>query len=172
MIFPNRKAIRPGTTRRVRQRGYNYSAAGYYFVTICTHERHSYFGVIENGEMTQSPAGAMVHDAIASIPDFHANTTIDAFVVMPNHVHILIGLAVRIEDIADETNLIDIVQWLKTTTHRRFGDGVKRLGWKPYSGKVWQSSFHDHIVRNERELGILRDYVANNVYRWGEDEFY
>lgn len=156
----------------MRIKEYDYRSPGYYFVTICTHARHHYFGRIHGGEVILTEPGEMVRDCINTIPDRFENTTIDCFVVMPNHVHILIGLVVRLEDTPEVTNLIDVMQWFKSTTHRRYTDCVRKLGWLGYDGKVWQEGYHDHVVRNERQLEILRSYVASNPANWEEDEMY
>ncbi|MCO5217127.1 MAG: transposase [Thermomicrobiales bacterium] len=154
----------------MRIKDYDYRTPGYYFITICTHQRNHYFGYIRSGEMRLSDPGKMVSDLAGSLPNNFANTSIDCYVVMPNHVHLLIGLAVRLEDTAGETNLIDVMHWFKSTTHRRYTDGVQSLGWPGYDGKVWQEGYHDHVVRNDRQLDILREYVASNVARWESDE--
>lgn len=172
MTFIDRKVTRPGTTRRVRMDGHDYAYPGYYFVTICTHGRQMLLGHIEDGSIIRTSAGMMVESVIAESETRFSTVTIDSQIVMPNHVHVLIGLAIGLEDDALTENLSDIVRWIKNATHRRSGIGVTQAGWQPYRGKLWQKSFHDHIVRGEKELETLRNYIATNVVRWGEDAFY
>lgn len=171
MSHSNRRDTRPGVTRRMRLKDYDYCTPSYYFVTVCTHNRSSYLGHITNNTIHLTKAGEMVTTCIRNVTDHFADISIDSFVVMPNHLHIMIGIAVRLTDDDSRTNLSHVVQWLKMTTHRLYSEGVRREGWPPYQGKVWQEGFHDHIIRNDRELEILRDYIARNVERWDEDQF-
>ncbi len=172
MPFPDRTSIRPGTTRRVRLKDFDYSTPGYYFITICTHNRHHYFGSIAGEVLSLTPAGNMVADAIRESESVFPSTAVDSFIVMPNHIHVLFGQSVRLEDEPGTTDLIDVVQWLKSTTHQRFRKGVLKHRWTPYDRLVWQEGYHDHIVRNERELDALRAYVMKNVATWEKDRFY
>ena len=172
MNIPDRKTTRPGTTRRVRLLDYDYSTPGYYFVTICTHERQQLFGEIRGETMRLTPAGCMVTEVIDQCPERFSSVSIDCHVVMPNHIHVLFGLSVRIDDEPGTDDLTGVVHWLKSTVHQRFRAGVRSSGWKPYSGKIWQTGYHDHIIRNEKDLAILRQYVAHNVEMWEKDRFY
>ena len=172
MKIPDRRTTRPGTTRRVRLKDFHYSTPGFYFVTICTHDRQNLFGTIENELLTLSPGGNMVAEVIGECPARFASVSIDAYVVMPNHIHVLIGLAIRLDDDPGTDDLKDVVHWLKSTVHQRFRAGVQSKGWRPYQGRIWQSGFHDHIVRNEKDLETLRQYVASNVESWEKDRFY
>ncbi|MCO5216374.1 MAG: transposase [Thermomicrobiales bacterium] len=172
MPYPDRRETRPGVTRRLRLKDHDYRSPSYYFVTICTHDRHPYFGHITNKTMHLTNAGQMVTTCIEDIPDQFPDIAIDSFVVMPNHLHIMIGIAVRLTDKEGETNLSRVVQWFKMTTHRLYAEGVRNEGWLPYHRKVWQEGFHDHIVRNDKELDILRRYIAENVERWDQDQLF
>lgn len=172
MSYSDRRANRSGVTRRMRLKDYDYKTPSYYFVTICTHNRYAYFGHISCHTMHLSEPGQMVEDSIKAIPDQFPDITVDSYVVMPNHVHILVGIAVRLTDDDGVTSLSRVVQWFKITTHRLFAEGVRKHNWPPYQGRVWQEGFHDHIVRNDKELEILRAYIAENVERWEQDQFF
>ncbi len=172
MSYPHRRDTRPDTTRRLRLKDYDYHTPGYYFITICTYDRYRYFGDIADGIMNLSSAGEMVSDVIEDIPVRFPDVSIDSSVVMPNHVHLLIGLALRSTDEPLTINLSEVVQWFKMSTHRRYSEGVQRDGWAPYQWKVWQEGFHDRIVRSDKELDILRRYIVENVERWDQDQFF
>lgn len=172
MNFSERKVSRPGTTRRVRMDGHDYSYPGYYFVTICTHNRQHLLGNVLNETLHLSPAGKMVNDQIPCIEKRFENAVVDSEIVMSNHVHMLIGLAVRTDDEGGLDNLSDVVRWIKNSTAARFSTGVKTAGWPRYDGRVWQKGFHDHIVRNDQQLQILRRYIATNVESWESDKFH
>ncbi len=85
--------------RSIRVRGYDYSQAGAYFITICTYERACLFGKIVDGKMTLNDAGRMVESCWQDIPDHFPHADLDEFVIMPNHIHGIIAL----RDM-DETN--------------------------------------------------------------------
>lgn len=89
-----------------------------------------------------------------------------------NHVHILVGLSIRLQDEPGHENLQDVMHWFKSTSHQRYRAGVKNANWRPYDRQVWQEGFHDHIVRSEIELETLRKYIATNVEMWEKDRFY
>lgn len=84
--------------RSIRLKGYDYSQAGAYFVTICTQNRAEIFGEIRNGEMALSEAGKMIDHWWNVLPSKFSNVILDAFVIMPDHMH---GILV----IDDEVNV-------------------------------------------------------------------
>ena len=63
----------------------------------------------------------------------------------------------------------DVVHRFKTLTTKRYADGVKRSGWMPFAGRLWQRNYYEHIVRNEESLNRIRDYILNNPARWSFD---
>lgn len=78
--------------RTIRLQGYDYASSGAYFITICTHQRECLFGEIVDGEMRLNALGQMVHACWQRLPFHFPNLTLDAFVVMPNHVHGILAL--------------------------------------------------------------------------------
>jgi putative transposase len=103
---------------------------------------------------------------------------VDAFVVMPNHVH---GVLVLGEDRVGDADrrrrrrgtvrtpslsLSTIVQRFKTFTMHEYGCGVASQGWPRYPGRLWQQRFYGHMVRSERDLAAIREYIANNPLHW------
>ena len=62
-----------------------------------------------------------------------------------------------------------IMQWFKTMTTNAYIRGVKQDGWEPFPGKLWQRNYYERIVRNERGLNAVRQYIQNNPVRWTED---
>lgn len=80
--FRNRYRI-----QSARLQGYDYRNAGAYFITICTQHRNHFFGECENKQMQLSPLGLLAEQLWFEIPDHFPNTSLDAFVVMPNHIH-------------------------------------------------------------------------------------
>ncbi len=68
--------------------------------------------------------------------------------------------------------LPDVVHRLKTLTTKRYADGVKHHGWKPFPGRLWQRNYWEHVVRNERELHRIREYISTNPAKWELDRLY
>lgn len=127
------------------------------------------FGGISNDYVSLNPAGEMVNDIWSELPTSFRGVTIDNHVVMPNHVHVLIGIGIRAMDPLKLTSLIDVVHWYKSLSTTRYIRGVKNQDWPRFNRRLWQQGFHDHIVRNDRELEIIRRYIVENPKRWEED---
>jgi len=166
--------------RSIRLRGYNYSAAGAYFVTLCVQDRRCLFGDVTDGVVGLSDAGHMVDDVWTEMPMFYRGVDIDGFVVMPNHIHGIITLVGAGPCACPETgrpqgaaptaiSLPDVVQRFKTLTTRRYADSVKRLGWPAFRGRLWQRGYYERIIRDDVELNRIRRYVAENPQYWAED---
>jgi putative transposase len=176
--------------RSIRLKGYDYRQSGAYFVTICTQDRAFLFGQVAQGEMRLNEAGKMVCDVWNDLPAFYAGVQTDAFIVMPNHIHgiiILVGAGPRAcpgqppvgvgpraypgqpQGVAPTLGLPDVVHRFKTMTTKRYADGVKRLGWEPFRGRLWQRNYCEHIIRNEESLNRVREYILTNPMRWALD---
>ncbi|HKJ37936.1 MAG TPA: transposase [Anaerolineales bacterium] len=167
--------------RSIRLKGYDYSSNGAYYVTFVTQGREHFHGKIINKEMILNDAGQMIVKWWNEIPNKFPNVVLGASVVMPNHFHCIIyivgadlrvrplDLRVRPNDETPKSSLSQIVQWFKTMTTNEYIRGVKQLEWKPFSGKLWQRDYYEHIIRNERELKQKTDYILDNPSRWDDD---
>jgi len=165
MIY-NRKSL--------RLQNYDYSRPGYYFVTICAYRNRKIFGNIVGAGPCAGPKsnlnnfGLMVHSIWSDIPKFYPNIEIDEFVVMPNHFHGIVILSEnngRTQGSAPTLSLSDIIQRFKSLTTTRHCH-ITNL-----STKLWQRNYHDHIIRNEKDLNCIREYIANNPQDWDKDEY-
>ncbi len=175
--------LRDRNRRSIRLWGYDYSQAGAYFVTICTQKRACLFGDIIDGNMVLNDAGRMVDIVWNEIPKYYAGIDIDAFQIMPNHIHGIIVIVVgagpcacpdtgQPQGVAPTTaglSLPDVVHRFKTLTTKRYADGVKQHNWPRFPGKLWQRNYYEHIVRNENELNRIRQYIINNPVKWELD---
>jgi len=165
--------------RSIRLRGYDYTDTGAYFVTICAQGRECLFGDTANGALRLNDAGRMVQAVWGELPTNYPGVETDAFVVMPNHVHaiiVFVGAAPcdRPDDgqpqgVAPTLSLPDVVHRFKTMTTKRYVDGVKLMGWTPFRGHLWQRNYYEHIIRDETELGRIREYITTNPARWAVD---
>ena len=181
-----------------RLEGYDYSRAGCYFVTVCTQGRQCLFGKIIEGEMVLNDAGKLVvhwwHETESKFPHLE----LEQYVLMPNHIHgivMLVGadLCVRpqrrnikpsnchqIEQERKEQNqqgghtgppLQEIIQWFKTMTTNEYIKEVKSRRFPPFEKRIWQRSFYDHVIRDDDDLGRIREYIQNNPLKWSLDEY-
>lgn len=169
--FPQRKSP--------RLTGYDYTQAGAYFVTICTYQRQHLFGNISNERMLLTQVGEIATERWYVLPEHHRGVELDAFVVMPNHMHgIIVVGTMPASSGADNTGVVPtgklaagslgaVVGSYKSGVTRRIREalGVDDL-------IVWQGRYHDHIIRDERGLNAIRQYVHNNVALWQQDTFY
>lgn len=165
----------------IRYKGYDYSQAGAYFLTICTKDHACLCGDIIDGQLLLSDSGRMITTWWAEIENKFTNVKIDEFVVMPNHFHgiiIIVGADLCVcpenDDIEKGEHagspLPRIVQWFKTMTTNEYIRNVKQNNWPPFNGKLWQRNYYDHVMRNEDELNRIREYIINNPLKWTEDE--
>lgn len=167
-----------------RLQGYNYAQTGAYFVTICTHERVHWFGAVADGAMVLSRAGEIAWERWFALPDHHPNIELDAFIVMPNHVH---GIVVLAPDHTDNADVVPTAVWgagnldnagvvpMLGTVIGSYKSGVTRRIREVYQEpelRLWQGRYHDHIIRSEVDLNRIREYVANNPARWDTDSVY
>ncbi|HXX35432.1 MAG TPA: transposase [Thermodesulfobacteriota bacterium] len=164
----------------IRLRNYDYSHSGYYFVTVCTQHRKEWFGKVRNGQMELNIFGEIAEDLWTEIPGHFGYVRVDEFAVMPNHVHgvliierDLVGNAymrshqgnASMHSLHDKTKMLlsKVVQQYKASVTRRINSSGTDDRF------VWQKSFYDHIVRSEKSLGLIREYIQNNLLKWDSD---
>jgi putative transposase len=145
----------PGLERQSpRLRGYDYSATGSYFVTVCARNGACWFGTIVDDRMLLTRLGRIVTKCWEEIPLHFREVQLDEFVVMPNHMHGIVCLT----GAGHAPPLHLLIGSLKAA--------ASRLAGRP----LWQRSYFDRVIRNEAELQHLRQYVADNPLRWALDE--
>ena len=136
------------TRKPNRLQHYDYSRAGYYFVTICTHNKTEFFGEIMGGQMTQNAAGEMVTRTWHELPVFYHGIRTDQFQIMPNHSHgiiVIVGDGPRAvpneahinpngqpQGAVPTLSLSKVIHRFKTLTTRLYIRGVQNNGWKPF----------------------------------------
>mgnify|MGYP000913469741 FL=1 len=151
--------------RSIRLKGYDYSQSGACFVTICTQNRVCLFGDIVDGEMRLNDAGKIVHGVWNDLPNHYPGMELDAFVVMPNHVHgiiVIVGAGLKLAP--TKRGLPEIIRGFKTFSSRR----INELRGTP-GIPVWQRNYYEHIVRNDESLYRIREYIINNPMQWEQD---
>ena len=150
-----------------RLKDYDYSLFGAYFLTICTHKFQYLFGEIEFGARGNSThlsdIGIIVQKNIEGLQGRFPEFDILNYVIMPNHIHILV-LKVDIGS-SNSRTVSDFVCSFKSLA-------TKEIRLEYPAIQVWKNSFHDHIIRNDRDLTVHWDYIEQNVNRWQKDDYY
>ena len=144
-----------------RLAGYDYRQAGAYFITICTHRRYCILGSVIGGVFQPTVSGNLAAACWRALPSHYPNVALDAFVIMPNHVH---GILMLTDRATERTPLSEIIRGYKTWSARSINRHRQQSG-----TPVWQRSYHDHIIRNETALDDIRAYIAANPLRWASD---
>jgi len=158
--------------RSIRLKDYDYTQAGAYFVTICTHRRECVLGDVAAGAMVLSQMGRIVRACWGEIPDHFAHVELDASVVMPDHIH---GIIVIVEGTACRAlnralnrapttesfgkpvpgSLPTIIRSFKSAATRLINQHRGTPG-----ARVWQRNYYEHLIRNERALARIRRYIT------------
>jgi putative transposase len=142
---------------------YDYANTGYYFVTICVQDKVCRFGEIVDDAMRLNSVGRMIESEWLSLPQRFEYVGLDSFVVMPNHIHGIIDLEKGI-------TLSRVIQAFKSISTNEYIHGVHQQGWKKFDGTFWQRSFYDHVIRNDKDLFRVQEYILNNPLSWSLDE--
>ena len=137
---------------------FDYSQPGSYFVTMVIQHRQAILGCVVDGQMILSEPGQIVQKTWDDLPTHYPGIHLDGFVVMPNHVHGLITI------IDSKYPLTEIIRGYKSFSAR----GIN-LARNEQGQPVWQRSFYDHIIRDEKEFQKILDYIETNPIRWDED---
>lgn len=149
MEFAKRKSTRIS--------GYDYSECNFYFITICTYEKKCIFG--QPNQLNS--LGTIAKEHVKRIHENYPSVKVNQFVVMPNHVHMIMEL----ENVEDNPDITMLVGLYKT--------GVTKQIRKTYPGmKIWQRSFHDHIIRNQAGYEKIWNYIEGNPQKWEDDCFF
>lgn len=156
-VYPKKMATNPPRRKNsIRLPGYDYSQPGGYYVTICTHNRAHLFGKINNGQMILNTLGSTVQQCWQGIPTRYPHAILDAYIIMPNHLHGIIELTY--EDLPGHRHtLSEIVRGFKAQATYRINEHRKTPG-----GPIWQRGFFDHIIRTNDNWERIRNYIADN----------
>ena len=159
--------------KRIRLKDYDYASEGMYLITICTKNRlHILSKIIDDSMQNIKPVGAncvrpiiklskigkIINKEINNISEIYDNINVNEYVIMPNHIHLII----EIEDGRTQfaPTISQIVKQYK-------GSITKKLNYS-----IWQKSFYEHIIRNEKEYLKIKEYIKNNVMNWRKDKYF
>ena len=165
-----------------RLQDYDYSQNGAYFITICTKKREQILSNIVGGGDPDAPCttnnvaqiilteyGKIVDEYIKMISKKYPTTRVDAYILMPDHIHMVItivgdGSAVpqKNQGRANPAPTIgNIIGWFKYVTTKIIANH-----WDTSDNRLWQRSYHDHVIRNAEEYRAICQYIADNPARW------
>ena len=162
--------------KRLRLKDFDYSTPGAYFITVCTHNRactlsHIVGAIHESPETELTGYGKIVDKVIHCIPK-HSKATIDRYVIMPNHIHLIVMItgdeelrAIRESPLRGRSVISKVIGYIKMNASKeirgRYGDAT-----------VWQRGFHDHVIRDRNDYEKIAKYIYENPIRWQNDCFY
>ena len=146
---------------------YDYSAPNAYFITICTDNRRNLFwtdadAIIDCAKnVPLSNFGTIVQRSIEDIPKYYSVISVDHYVIMPNHVHLLLQIH------SDSNGRSMIAPTISTVVRLMKGTVSKQAGFA-----VWQKGFYDHVIRNDNDYLDIWNYIEGNPSKWTEDKLY
>ena len=163
--------------KQIRLKEYNYSQEGYYFITICTQNRKCILSKIINDEklienivgvdahidpkkekihIELLKAGKIIEKYIINYNKKFDNIKIYDYIIMPNHIHLII-------------KLISGSMWASTPTIPNIIKSLKTICTKEYGEVIWQRNYYEHVIRDEKEYYLIKNYIQNNPLNWETD---
>lgn len=158
-----------------RLKEYDYSQNGSYHIIICTYGRLPILSTVVVGwglapaEVKLSPIGKIAEEQLLKLPERYPSVTIDKYVVMPTHVHIIVTLD-NTKDAAGASphpTLMDVVRVFKSMSTRlcnQYDNAQGRI--------IWQESFYDEIIADPNTYKNIWQYIDNNPAKWADDRYY
>ena len=147
---------------------FDYSSNHAYFVTICTQDRkNTLCRIVGDGSPVPKPYGTIAASYISAIPSKFPQVHVDHFVVMPNHIHLLLFIDHSVLPSLPCPTLGNVVGWYKYQVTRQINQQYNTPG-----TKVFQRSYHDHVIRGDKDYLKIWEYIDTNPLRWTKDCFY
>ena len=158
--------------KRTRLKNFNYSSNGKYFITICTQDKKKILseivgdGIYDVPHIELLPCGEIVDKYIQVMNERFEGATIEKYIIMPNHVHLIIDVEWKdgggMSQAPSPTNAVI----------PKFISLLKRYCSHEIGGNIFQRSYHDHIIRSEQDYLKIWTYVESNHQKWEKDVFY
>ena len=167
------------TRKQNRLPDYDYSQEGSYFVTLCTQNRARLFEMetpAVGNDLRVTPGNErgtahrpcptkgnlIIHKWVRETENKFPDVTIDKYVVMPDHLHLIVTIKER----HTGRSLPDVMRFFKTMTTNEYIRGVKDGTLTPFGGKLWQKSYYDHVIRNQQDYNEIWQYIENNPLKY------
>lgn len=151
---------------------FDYTQNGIYFITICVQDHLCLFGKVIDDSMILNAAGVMVGICWNALSTRFENIGFTDYVVMPNHFHGIVIIERSLGSDGKLPGVAEVIQAFKSITTHEYIMGVKNSGWTILNRKLWQRSYHDHIIRNEKSLLNIQQYIRENPLRWAQDTLF
>lgn len=154
--------------KNIRLKDYDYSQPGYYFITICTHERQMLFSSCVGAHLCVRPSlqgdGNVIEKWLYELVQKYPHVEIDGYCIMPDHIHLILIMKGGSERTGGHAGppLHEILKWYKTQTTNEYIRQVRKQTMPPFQKHVWQRGYYEHVIRNDEELDEIRQYVQNN----------
>ncbi len=168
-----------------RRNDWNYDKPGWYFITVCSEDKGDIFGVVKNNKIIVNKCGAVVGNKIGEIKNHFIDLNVDDYVIMPNHVHLLIWVKFSVGNAyMHSKNGKEVNRNWERNAYMRSVLPVKRSDMlipkviqnfkaavsRELEVRIWQKSYHDEIVRNKEMLERIRKYIKDNPKNWNSDK--
>lgn len=154
------------TRKNMRLKDYDYSQNGAYFVTTCVKAKHEILWAPVGARIARphstsnlSNIGRIIETAILSIPEIYPNIILDKYVIMPNHIHMIL--------LIDNGRAMRAPTPISTVINQFKGYATKQIGYS-----IWQKLYHDHIIRSEDDYQKIWQYIDENPVKWTEDCYF
>ena len=154
----------------MRLKGYDYNTPGYYFITVCTKNKRKLLceiigTVLPDGPQTRfTEYGKIARKQLLLMQDFYEDIHVDKFVIMPNHIHMILCLTGDDPEEGKDPSMSSKIG--------RFVGTFKRFCNRQYGKDIWQSRSHDHVIRGEADYQSIWNYIDGNPSKWLEDRFF
>ena len=148
---------------------YDYGSIGAYFITICVKDKQKILshivgdGALDVPKVELTHIGKIVDKYICSTNNIE-NVTVDKYVIMPNHIHILVSITADKRDVEAPSPTNKLIP--------RVVSALKRLSNREIGYNIFQRSYYDHIIRNRHDYDAAWQYIDENPIKWTSDEFY
>ncbi|MBR4721319.1 MAG: transposase [Clostridia bacterium] len=153
--------------KTLRLKDYDYSLPNAYFITICTKNKKQILSQITVGDDDLivpknhlSKYGLICDKYIKNISMVYENVTVDKYVIMPNHIHLIITIKGTMMASSPTKSISNIIRSFKTLVSKEIGNSI------------WQRSYYDHIIRSEADYQSVWEYIDTNILKWKNDRLY
>ncbi len=179
--------------KSARLHNYDYGQNGYYFITICTKDKELLFGNVVDEKMVLNNMGSIAYQYWEEITEHFDNVLLDEYIIMPNHIHGIVVIcggdavvetrhasSLREREHKREKKYIGQYPQMSKISPQAKSLSViigsyksactKKIRQKFDIGFAWQSRFYDHVIKNEKSLDKIRNYIRNNPLKWELDK--
>lgn len=157
--------------RSIRLPEYDYSKPNAYFITICSYNKKQIFGKVSNSKIMLSKIGKIAEKYLIEIPNHFNDVFIDEYVIMPDHIHLIISI-VGVQNFEPQRNEYQkiIPKSIGSIIRAYKASVTTRCRTEGYKRNIWQRNYFEHIIRNDEDHFRIREYIQNNHLRWELDE--